>query len=118
MFCDGSRFLRRRFRDFGKSWHGEKIAALACALCIAADTVIESCINPVWDAWALWVGLLFVILSLLCVAFPFGGNIALAISWCVVFPLPVDLSMSVSVVIAEPLIVLSYQRIWCGVVLA
>lgn len=42
----------------------------------------------------------------------------LGITWCVIFPLPVDLPMSVSVMIAEPLIILSYRHIWCGVVLA
>ena len=118
MFCNISRFLKQRPRHSGHFWSGEKLVALACAFCVSADTIIESYTGPVQDKRTLWIGLLFAILLLVCVACPFDGNIMVGIAWCVIFPLPVDLPMSVSVVIAEPLIVLSYQRTWCGITLA
>lgn len=118
MYCNISRFLKQRPRHSGHFWSGEKLVALACSFCVSADTIIESYTGPVQDKRTLWIGLLFAILLLVCVACPFDGNIMVGIAWCVIFPLPVDLPMSVSVVIAEPLIVLSYQRTWCGITLA
>lgn len=118
MFCNISHFLKQRLCHSGQSWSGEKLVALACAFCVSADTVIESYTGPVQDDRTLWMGLLFAILLLVCVVCPFDGNIMVGIAWCVIFPMPVDLPMSVSVVIAEPLIVLSYQRTWCGIALA
>lgn len=118
MFCNISRFLKQRLRHSGHSWSGEKLVALTCAFCVSADTIIESYTGPVQDDRTLWIGLLFAILLLVCAVCPFDGNIMVGIAWCAIFPMPVDLPMSVSVVIAEPLIVLSYQRTWCGIALA
>ena len=118
MFCNVRDVLKRKHWNLRESGSGERVAAIACALLVTADTILELFTGPVFDVRTLYAGFFVAILLLVCAVRPFEGNIALGVAWCVIFPLPIDLSMSVSLVIGLPLIVLTYRYVWWGVALS
>lgn len=94
-----------------------RVAMLTCTLLAAVDSVIELFAAPVFDWRTAVVEAVLLVAMAAGIARPVAGNVLLGVAWCVAFPLPVGLSMSLSVVIALPLVVLSYRRTAWGIAL-
>ena len=94
-----------------------RVVMLACTLLAAIDSAIELFAAPVFD-WRTAVAEVVLLAAMAAgIARPVAGSVLLGVTWCVAFPLPVGLSMSLSVVIALPLVVLSYRRTVWGIAL-
>ena len=94
-----------------------RVVMLACTLLAAIDSAIELSAAPVFD-WRTAVAEAVLLAAMAAgIARPVAGSVLLGVTWCVAFPLPVGLSMSLSVVIALPLVVLSYRRTVWGIAL-
>ena len=120
MCCDASRrrSLPASGRVRGSTDDGDlRVVMLACTLLAAIDSAIELFAAPVFD-WRTAVAEAVLLAAMAAgIARPVAGSVLLGVTWCVAFPLPVGLSMSLSVVIALPLVVLSYRRTVWGIAL-
>lgn len=120
MCCDMSRreFLPTYGRGRGSAGDGNlRVIMLVCTLLTAIDSAIELFAAPVPDWHTPVVEAVLLALMAVSIACPVAGSVLLGVAWCVAFPLPINLSMSLSVMIALPLVVLSYRRTAWGVTL-